>query len=104
MFCQAPDLAEWFWQRGINIHDWAMLIPESTHLRIHRGHRGGAWNEAWRAYRRRLEKDGLANSVTKEELMAKAFEFSFRFDIVGPIVRYHGSLPPPGPQLFGAPR
>lgn len=103
MFCQAPDLAAWFQDIGINIHQWTMLIPEATHLRIHRGLRGGAWNNAWREYQETLRKDGRLKTVTKEELIAHAFKLSFRFDIAGPIVRYHEGLPPPGPQLFGAP-
>ncbi len=38
--------------------------------------------------------------VSQEEMLRKAFELAYRFDIVGPIVPYGHQLVPPGPQLF----
>jgi hypothetical protein len=38
--------------------------------------------------------------VPKEEILSKAFELAFRFDIVGPIMPYYSPVPPPGPQLL----
>ncbi len=73
-----------------------MLLPEHVHLRIHRGARGGPWNEAWWQFR--IAKQG--QSVTKEELLHKAFELAFRFDIVGPLRPYYAPVLPPGPQLL----
>ncbi|WP_257463225.1 SitA6 family polymorphic toxin lipoprotein [Archangium lipolyticum] len=97
LFPQASDLAAWFVQNGINPHEWTMVIPEHVHLRIHRGGgRGGAWNEAWRKFR----DANLEREVSPTELLAKAFELAYRFDIVGPIVPYGHTLVPPGPQLF----
>jgi hypothetical protein len=74
-----------------------MVVPEQVHLRIHRGGaRGGAWNQAWREF-----KDANRDrEVTPAELVAKAFELAYRFDIVGPLVPYRHTLVPPGPQLF----
>jgi uncharacterized lipoprotein (TIGR02269 family) len=97
LFPQAADLAEWFIRNGVNPHDWTMVIPEHVHLRIHRdGGRGGAWNQAWREFR----DANAARKVPPAELLAKAFELAYRFDIVGPIVPYGHTLVPPGPQMF----
>jgi uncharacterized lipoprotein (TIGR02269 family) len=96
LFPQQEKLALWFKIQGINIHQWTMLIPEHVHLRIHRGARGGAWNAAWEQFR-------IANRhrrVPPEELLRTAFEFAFRFDIVGPLLPYSATVSPPGPQLL----
>lgn len=96
LFPQAQEFSEWFRVSGINVHDWTMLIPEHVHLRIHGGPgRGGLWNTAWRQFMG--TKRG--QRVPPEELLSKAFELSFRFDIVGPIVPYNRPISPPGPQL-----
>ncbi len=97
LFPQAADLAAWFKKQGINPHDWTMVIPEHVHLRIHRGGgRGGAWNQAWREFR----DANPTRRVPPAELMAKAFELAYRFDIVGPLIPYGHTLVPPGPQMF----
>ena len=97
LFPQAADLAVWFRAQGINIHDWTMVIPEHIHWRIHTGSaRGGLWNQAWREFR----DANPMRRYTKEELLAKAFELAYRFDIVGPIMPYNHSLVSPGPQMF----
>ncbi|WP_225410961.1 SitA6 family polymorphic toxin lipoprotein [Stigmatella hybrida] len=97
-FPQAADLARWFKAQGIKVHDWTMVIPEHVHWRIHSGSaRGGLWNQAWREFR----DTNPTRRYTQEELLAKAFELAFRFDVVGPIIPYGRSLvPPAGPQLF----
>lgn len=96
LFPQERDLAVWFRSKGINIHEWTVLVPEHHHLRVHRGPRGGLWNEAWRQFRE-ANRD---REVTREELIAKAFELAFRYEISGPIVQYRAPIIPPGPQLL----
>ena len=97
LFPQAPDLAAWFKDNGINHHQWTMVLPEHVHLRIHRGaSRGGLWNQAWREFRD-ANRD---REVPPAELLAKAFELAYRFDIVGPIVPYRHTLVSPSPQLL----
>jgi uncharacterized lipoprotein (TIGR02269 family) len=97
LFPQAPDLLAWFRFQGINPHDWTMVIPRQAHLRIHGGGaRGGMWNQAWREFR----DINPQRRVPHAELMSKAFELAYRFDIVGPIIPYGHTLVPPGPQLF----
>jgi uncharacterized lipoprotein (TIGR02269 family) len=96
LFPQAQEFRKWFSDSRIDIHAWTMVIPEQVHLRIHRGANGGSWNEAWRQFMR-------ANHfriVPQEEMLRKAFELAYRFDIVGPIMPYSHQLVPPGPQLF----
>lgn len=97
LFPQAQEFREWFRVSNVNIHEWTMVIPEHVHLRIHSGGgRGGLWNEAWRQFR--LANEG--RRVTKEEMLSKAFELAFRYDIAGPIVPYGRPIVPPGPQLL----
>jgi uncharacterized lipoprotein (TIGR02269 family) len=96
LFPQAQEFRAWFKERGINIHEWTMLLPEPVHLRIHRGANGGPWNAAWQQYYR-ANRDRL---VPREELIRKAFELALRFDIAGPIMPYYSPVPPPGPQLL----
>ena len=95
LFPQAQQFRQWFTERGINIHEWTMLIPEHVHLRIHRGANGGLWNEAWRRF---IEAN--PGPVPREALIRKAFELALHFDIAGPIRPYSAPVPPPGPQLL----
>lgn len=96
LFPQANEFREWFRAHGINVHDWTMVIPLQAHQRIHGGDgRGGLWNEAWREFMR----NNLRRRLTQEELIRKAFELTYRFDIVGPIIPYGHRLVPQGPQL-----
>ncbi|WP_232293424.1 TIGR02269 family lipoprotein [Stigmatella aurantiaca] len=96
LFPQEARLATWFRANGINIHEWTMLVPEQVHLRVHRGARGGLWNEAWRQY----YEANSARPVSREELLSKAFELALRYDLAGPIHSYYSPVPPPGPQLL----
>ena len=96
LFPQAQEFRDWFRDNGINVHAWTMVIPEQVHLRIHRGANGGPWNAAWRQFKD-ANKSGR---VPQEEMLRKAFELAYRFDIVGPIMPYGHQLVPPGPQLF----
>lgn len=84
LFSQAPDLAQWFRLRGVNIHDFTMVIAESVHHRIHSGGpRGGLWNEAWRQFRKANEY------ATPEQIYRHAGELIYRFELLGPIVPYY---------------
>jgi len=96
LFPQEEDVASWLKWQGINIHQYTMVIPEHVHLRVHRGQRGGPWNQAWRDFMHANE----TRRVPTDELLRKAFELSFRFDIVGPIIPYGHNLVPPEPGIF----
>ncbi|HEX8435704.1 TIGR02269 family lipoprotein, partial [Archangium sp.] len=96
LFPQAKEFRKWLSDNGIDVHAWTMVLPEQVHLRIHRGAKGGPWNAAWRQFMKANEQ----RRIPQEEMMRKAFELAYRFDIVGPIMPYSHSLVPPGPQLF----
>ena len=87
IFPQARDLAEWFEQQGVKIHDYTLPIPRDLHQRIHSGgKRGGEWNNAWREFKE-------ANSNASPEAIYKhAGELIHRFQLMGgPIQPYHSS-------------
>ncbi|WP_082282667.1 TIGR02269 family lipoprotein [Myxococcus hansupus] len=88
IFPQAPELAGWFTQQGVKIHDYTMPIPLELHRRIHGGAgAGGAWNEAWRAYMRRN------SGATPEEIFKHAGELIYRFQLIGGPIRPYYSRP-----------
>jgi uncharacterized lipoprotein (TIGR02269 family) len=91
IFSQA--FKKWFEIRGIDIHQWTMLIETGLHKRIHRGENGGPWNAAWRQFIQ--EKQG--HVVTKEEIWKHAWELCVRFGLMAPLLPYYGKtrLPPP---------
>ncbi|WP_141328983.1 TIGR02269 family lipoprotein [Myxococcus sp. AB025B] len=85
IFPQSRDLAEWFDRQGVKIHHYTMPIPLHVHRRIHDGTgNGGAWNDAWREFRKRNE---YAPPV---EIYKFAGELIHRFDLIGgPIQPYY---------------
>ncbi|ABF86754.1 putative lipoprotein [Myxococcus xanthus DK 1622] len=88
IFPQAPELAQWFTQRGVKIHDYTMPIPRELHRRIPGGAgAGGAWNEAWRAYMRRN------SGASPEEIFKHAGELIYRFELLGGPIRPYYSRP-----------
>jgi uncharacterized lipoprotein (TIGR02269 family) len=78
-------MKEWFARgpRNINVHDFTMVIHESTHGRIHRGARGGEWNEAWREF---IRLNSRASQQDCYEHLGKLIQ---RFNLMGPIVPYN---------------
>ncbi|MFP2904367.1 TIGR02269 family lipoprotein [Pyxidicoccus sp. 3LFB2] len=96
LFPQQEELAHWFKDRGVDIHQFTMLIPEHIHREIHGSTgRGGRWNQAWREY-------WLANrgrDVTPLELHRKAVELIFRFELTGPVMPYSTRVDSFGPNI-----
>jgi len=96
LFPQAQEFRAWFKRAGIDIHQYTLLIPEHTHLQIHRGDgRGGLWNAAWREYVK-------ANPVPPKPqvILGHAFQLAFRYELTGPVVPYNRPVVPIGPQLY----
>ncbi|NMO20858.1 TIGR02269 family lipoprotein [Pyxidicoccus fallax] len=89
IFPRQEDLREWFERQGVNIHKETMLLDLETHHRIHRGPRGGPWNQAWQNFR------NAHPGATKEDMYRYARELIVRFDLVGPILPYHLLMGPP---------
>gem|GEM_PF-269491 len=78
IFPQAPELAAWFQRQGINIHQYTLLIPRGTHLRIHSGGpRGGMWNAEWRQFTRGRER------VPPGEIWQHAIKLIIKYDLTG---------------------
>jgi len=86
IFPQAPDLKEWFEFKGINIHQWTLALEVEEHRRIHRGPRGGPWNEAWRRFQ--TEND----DATKLEIELHAGKLIYEFNLYGVVVPYSRQL------------
>jgi uncharacterized lipoprotein (TIGR02269 family) len=82
IFPQQELLRRWFEGKGINIHEYTILIDKELHHRIHKGPEGGPWNAAWREFRRSNER------ATKEEIWSFAWQLCVRFGIYGPIEPY----------------
>jgi uncharacterized lipoprotein (TIGR02269 family) len=89
IFPQEQGLKIWFERQGINIHKETMLLDLETHHRIHKGRKGGPWNQAWRSFQAAHE------GATKEEMYRYARELIVRFDLIGPILPYHMLVGPP---------
>lgn len=89
----SQEFKTWFKDKGIDIHQWTMLIETELHRRIHRGARGGPWNDAWRQFKNANE------GATKEEIWEHAWELCVRFGLYSPLQPYYGyvRLPPPLP-------
>ncbi|WIG94485.1 TIGR02269 family lipoprotein [Myxococcus sp. SDU36] len=88
IFPQSRDLADWFEQQGVKIHNYTMPIPLHVHRRIHDGNgRGGEWNDAWRAFMRAKPK------ASPEEIFRHAGELIHRFELMGGPVQPYYSRP-----------
>jgi len=76
IFSQAPDLAAWFHQQGINIHQYTLLISRGVHLRIHGGGpRGGMWNAEWRQFTKGRTR------ASPEEIWEHAIKLIIKYDL-----------------------
>ncbi|HZH18291.1 MAG TPA: TIGR02269 family lipoprotein [Archangium sp.] len=85
IFPQEKYLAEWFDEKGINIHAFTMRLPKSFHSWLHSGGpKGGQWNEAWRQFVRQNNR-----TATQEDIWRFAFELMNRFYLNGSLVSYY---------------
>jgi uncharacterized lipoprotein (TIGR02269 family) len=86
LFPQARSLADWFAAapRGIQVHDFTMVIPRGVHRRIHNpGGRGGPWNQEWHDFR-------IANpTATQQQVWLHLGELIKKYHLLGPIVPYY---------------
>ncbi len=86
IYPQADDLKEWFEKKGIDIHQWTLALEVEEHRRIHRGARGGPWNEAWR----RFKNDNP--DATRLEMELHAGKLIYEFNLYGVVVPYRRQL------------
>lgn len=73
----------WFTLRGVNIHEWTLVLDKQVHQNIHRGERGGPWNAEWQHY---IRYNQLAN---RQAIHLFAVQMILRFDLSGPVVPYN---------------
>ena len=81
------EFKEWFKEKGINVHEWTLVLFKDDHDRIHRGARGGPWNAAWRQFTE------TRADAPKEEIWLYAGELIHRFELYGPARSYWRELP-----------
>lgn len=81
------EFKEWFKRKGINVHEWTLVLFSEDHDRIHRGASGGPWNAAWRQYKKENE------DAAKEDIWRYAGELIHRFELYGPTRSYWRELP-----------
>jgi uncharacterized lipoprotein (TIGR02269 family) len=80
---------EWFTRQGIDIDEYVILLEVQKHRSIHRGERGGPWNEAWRTF---IEKN--LKGAPKEQIFRYAGQLIYEFELFGPVVPYWKQPPP----------
>ncbi|MCY1017459.1 TIGR02269 family lipoprotein [Pyxidicoccus sp. MSG2] len=74
---------EWFLSRGVDIHEWTLVLDKQVHENIHRGGMGGPWNAEWARY---IENNRRAH---RQAIHLFATQMIFRFDLAGPVVPYY---------------
>jgi uncharacterized lipoprotein (TIGR02269 family) len=74
---------EWFLSRGVDIHEWTLVLDKQVHENIHRGGMGGPWNAEWAHY---IETNRRAH---RQAIHLFATQLIFRFDLAGPVVPYY---------------
>ena len=80
---------DWFSQRGVNIHEWVLVLDKQVHQTIHRGEAGGPWNAEWSLY---IQRNPTA---PRQAIHLFAVQMIFRFNLSGPVVPYHSRKPIP---------
>jgi uncharacterized lipoprotein (TIGR02269 family) len=96
LFPQRWDLAQWFREKGVRIHDYTMILPHDVHVRIHSGGtRGGRWNEAWAAFKNEYP------DARPEQIYRHLGKLLYEFELIGPIQPYWRRSPPPPEAPMG---
>jgi uncharacterized lipoprotein (TIGR02269 family) len=86
IYPQEKELKEWFTEAGIDIHQWTLALEVEEHRRIHRGAKGGPWNEAWRLFKK------ARPNATKLEIELHAGKLIYEFNLYGVVVPYSRQL------------
>ena len=87
------EFKSFFDKKGINIHEWVMVLLLEDHLRIHRGAYGGPWNADWRAWIKTNNITGNAEAIYRF-----AGEMVYRYCLSGTLTRYRCDLSFPTPE------
>jgi len=86
IYPQESELREWFTEAGIDIHQWTLALEVEDHRRIHRGAKGGPWNEAWRRFKK------AHPNATRLQMELHAGELIHEFNLYGVVVPYSRQL------------
>jgi len=86
IYPQEELLKAWFERQGINIHEWTLALEVEEHQRIHRGAKGGPWNEAWRRFQK------ARPNATRLEMELHAGELIYEFNLYGVVLPYRRRL------------
>ena len=76
---------KWFTGRGVNIHEWTLVLDKQVHEKIHRGESGGPWNGEWELY---IQRNRFAS---RQAIHLFAVQMIFRFELSGPVVPYYSN-------------
>ncbi|QSQ26768.1 TIGR02269 family lipoprotein [Pyxidicoccus parkwayensis] len=82
-------LADYFRDKGINVHDWVMVIDAGVHARLHREADRGPWNTEWKEWRKRTRW-----KARKHEHFESASYLIQKYNLWGLPVTYWQTLPP----------
>ncbi|KFE71341.1 putative lipoprotein [Hyalangium minutum] len=74
---------EWFGKQGIAVDAYVIPLKVEKHRSIHRGERGGPWNEAWRQF-----INARLQGAPKEEIYRHAGQLIYEFELFGPVMPY----------------
>lgn len=86
--------ASYFKSKGINIHEWVLMLDVAEHKRIHHGPNGGPWNQDWDAWIQSTKRLAL-----KPEHFEQASLMIQKYNLWGlPITYWQRFELPPAPR------
>lgn len=82
-------LADYFSSKGINVHDWVLVLDAGVHARLHRQADKGPWNTDWKEWRKRTRW-----KARKHEHFEFASYLIQKYNLWGLPLTYWQTLPP----------
>lgn len=82
-------LRGYFTSRGINVHDWVMVIDAQVHARLHREKDRGPWNTEWKAW-----LQATKGNAKKHQHFEQASYMIAKYNLWGLPLTYWQTLPP----------
>ncbi|WP_426731742.1 SitA6 family polymorphic toxin lipoprotein [Myxococcus faecalis] len=85
--------AGYFRSKGINVHEWTLMMDAQVHAQLHREAERGPWNTEWKEWRTRTQ-----GRATKAEHFEQASRMIQRYKLFGlPMTYWQGWSIPPSP-------
>jgi uncharacterized lipoprotein (TIGR02269 family) len=82
-------LTDYFTDKGINVHEWVLVIDAGVHARLHREADRGPWNTEWKEWRKRTRW-----KASKREHFDFASYLIQKYNLWGLPITYWQTLPP----------